>query len=209
MITYIIIAITGIFSFIAFSNRELFNNYLFDPYLVKHKNQWYRVFTHAFLHGSWGHLLINMFVLWQFGTFVEHTFYQEFGSVAPIYYLILYFGGIFTASVPSLQKHADNPYYTSIGASGAVASILFSYILMFPTHTLGFMIVIKIPAIVFGALYLWYEKRLADQDVNDGIGHDAHYYGALFGVVATIIFKPLFIMNFFNQISYSLSTWLG
>ena len=71
------------------------------------------------------------------------------------------------------------------------------------------MIIIKIPAIVFGALYLWYEKKMADQDVNDGIGHDAHYFGALFGVVATILFKPAFVINFVNQISISLSSWLG
>ena len=209
MITYLIIAATCIFSYVAFSNRDLFNKYLFDPYLVKHKSQWYRIFTHAFLHGSWGHLLINMFVLFQFGVFVEHTFSLQFGSLGPVYYLILYFGGIFAASAPSLQKHGDNPHYTSIGASGAVASILFSYILMFPTHTLGFMIVIKIPAIVFGVLYLWYEKRMADQNVNDGIGHDAHYFGALFGIAATLIFKPAFLMNFFNQISLGISSWLG
>ena len=104
MITYIIIAATCIFSYVSFSNRDLFNKYLFDPYLVKNKNQWYRIFSHAFLHGSWGHLLINMFVLFQFGVFVEHTFSIEFGSLGPVYYLILYFGGIVAASVPSLQK---------------------------------------------------------------------------------------------------------
>lgn len=209
MITYIIIAVTGIFSYIAFSNRELFNNYLFDPYLVKHKKQWYRIFTHAFLHGNWSHLAINMFVLWSFGTAVEATFSQQFGFLGPVYYLILYFGGIFAASVPSLQKHADNPYYTSIGASGAVAAVLFSFILMAPLHTLLFMFIIEIPAIIFGVLYLWYEKRMADQNVNDGIGHDAHYFGALFGIVATIMFKPAFVVNFFNQLSYAVSTWLG
>ena len=209
MITYIIIGFTILVSFTAFSNRDLFNKYLFDPYLVKHKNQWYRIFSHAFLHGGWGHLLINMFVLWQFGVFVEHTFIAEFGQIGIFYYLILYFGGIIVASIPSLQKHGDNPYYTSIGASGAVASVLFSYIIMFPTHTLGLMFVIKIPAILFGVLYLWYEKRMADQGVNDGIGHDAHYFGALFGILATIIFKPAFLLNFFNQISFALSSWLG
>ncbi|MFT6323466.1 MAG: membrane associated rhomboid family serine protease [Halieaceae bacterium] len=150
-----------------------------------------------------------MFVLWQFGVFVEHTFVLEFGGIGTFYYLILYLGGVFAASLPSIQKHGDNPYYTSIGASGAVAAVLFSYILMFPTHTLGFMIVIKIPAIVFGGLYLWYEKKMANENVNDGIGHDAHYFGALFGVAATLLFKPSFLLNFIQQITISLSSWLG
>ncbi len=200
MITYIIIAVTGIFSYMAFSNRDLFNKYLFDPYLIKHKKQYYRVITHAFLHGGWSHLLINMFVLWQFGAFVESVFNQEFGILGSVFYLVLYFGGIIFSSIPSLQKHGDNPYYTSIGASGAVAAILFSYILMFPTRSLYFMGIVPIPAILFGVLYVWYEKRLANQNVNDGIGHDAHYYGAVFGLLATIIFKPSFLMGFFSKI---------
>jgi membrane associated rhomboid family serine protease len=71
---------------------------------------------------------------------------------------------------------------------------------MFPTAMLGFMLIIPIPAVIFGVLYLWYEKRMADQGINDGIGHDAHYYGALFGVLTTIAFKPSFVKMFFLQI---------
>lgn len=201
MITYIIIAVTGIFSYMAFSDRGLFAKFLFDPYLIKHKKQYYRIITHAFLHGGWSHLLINMFVLWQFGVYVEDVFQQEFGVLGSYFYIVLYFGGIIFSSIPSLKKHGDNPYYTSIGASGAVAAVLFSYILMFPTRSLYFMAILPIPAIIFGAFYLWYEKRLAGQNVNDGIGHDAHYYGAVFGFLISIILKPAFVTSFFNQIT--------
>jgi membrane associated rhomboid family serine protease len=200
MITLIIIAATAILSIPAFSNSNLFQKYLLDPYLVVNKKEYYRVITHAFLHGGWSHLLINMFVLWQFGGTVEATFVQAFGDAGSLYFLILYFGGIIASSLPTIKKEAENPYYRSIGASGAVSAVLFSYILMFPTNMLGFMIVIPIPAIVFGVLYIWYEKRMAEQGINDGIGHDAHYYGALFGVVATLVFKPAFFMNFVSQI---------
>ena len=65
---------------------------------------------------------------------------------------------------------------------------------------LGFMIVIPIPAIIFGVLYIWYEKRMADQGMNDGVGHDAHYFGALYGILITIIFKPSLVLNFIQQI---------
>lgn len=200
MVTLIIVAITAITSIAAFNNRDLFNKYLFDPYLVVHKKQQYRIITHAFLHGGWAHLIINMFVLWQFGRVVESNFNAMFGGLGTIYFLILYIGGIVASSLPTLKKEADNPYYTSIGASGAVSAVLFSYILMFPTSMLGFMIVIPIPAIVFGVLYIWYEKRMADKGMNDGVGHDAHYIGALYGVLVTILFKPALVMNFINQI---------
>jgi membrane associated rhomboid family serine protease len=200
MVTLIIIAATALLSIPAFNNRDLFNKYLFDPYLVTHKKQQYRIITHAFLHGSWAHLLINMFVLWQFGGTVESSFDSFFDGKGTLFYLVLYFGGIIASSLPTLKKEANNPYYRSIGASGAVSAILFSYILMYPTSMLGFMMVIPIPAIVFGGLYLWYEKRMANQGTNDGIGHDAHYFGAIFGVAATIAFKPALVVNFFQQI---------
>lgn len=200
MITYLIIGLTGIVSYIAFSNRDLFQKYLFDPYLITHKKQYYRIISHAFLHGSWPHLLVNMFVLWSFGQAIESTFDQLFAGAGTLYFLVLYFGGVITSSLPTLKKEANNPYYRSIGASGAVSAVLFSYILIYPTSMLGFMIVIPIPAILFGVLYIWYEKRMAEQGINDGIGHDAHYYGALYGVLVTIMFKPALLMNFVRQI---------
>ena len=105
------------------------------------------------LLGRMSHLLVNMFVLFQFGRSVESTFESIFGEIrGTIFYLLLYFGGIVFSSLPTLKKEANNPYYRSIGASGAVSSVLFSYILMFPTSMLGFMIVIPIPAIIFGVL---------------------------------------------------------
>tara|TARA_R110002050_G_scaffold297339_2_gene458659 strand:- start:69876 stop:70496 length:621 start_codon:yes stop_codon:yes gene_type:complete len=201
MITLIIIAITGLISVTGFNNRDLFNKYLFDPYLVVHRKQSYRIITHAFLHGGWSHLLVNMFVLWQFGGAVEGTFQNLFGATnGMVFYLLLYVGGIIFSSLPTLKKESNNPYYRSIGASGAVSAVLFSYILMFPTSMLGFMIVIPIPAIIFGVLYIWYEKRMADQGMNDGVGHDAHYFGALYGILITIIFKPSLVLNFIQQI---------
>ena len=141
-----------------------------------------------------------MFVLYQFGGMVESSFGAFFGGKGTLFYLVLYFGGIIASSLPTLKKESNNPYYRSIGASGAVSAVLFSYILMYPTSMLGFMMVIPIPAIVFGGLYLWYEKRMADQGINDGIGHDAHYFGAIFGVAATIAFKPSIVVNFIQQI---------
>lgn len=199
-VNQIIVGVTVLISVLGFTNQNVFSRFLFDPYLVAHRNQYYRIITHGFLHGGWMHLLINMFVLYQFGGVVELEFQHLFGSLGTVYYILLYFGGLVASSLPTLQKEANNPSYISIGASGAVSAVLFSYILMFPTAMLGFMLIIPIPAVVFGVLYLWYEKRMADQGINDGIGHDAHYYGALFGVLTTIAFKPSFVKMFFLQI---------
>ena len=166
---------------------------------MQDNSQKYRVITHAFIHAGWMHLFINMFVLWQFGMVVENEFVSLFGSAGYLYYIALYFGAVVVATLPSLKKHRDNPQYRAVGASGAVAAVLFSYILIHPVNMLYLFLMIPIPAVVVGVLYLWYENKMRNQD--DNIAHDAHYYGAIFGFAATVLFKPVLIISFFNQIA--------
>ncbi len=192
-------------SFLAFRDENLFRKLSLDPYLAQKNNEYYRVITHAFIHGNWFHLFVNAFVLFQFGGVVEDDFNYLFGAKGSLYFVVVYLGGIIAASLPALKKHGDNPYYTAVGASGAVAAVLFSFILMRPTAMLGVFLVIPMPAFVVGILYLWYEKRMTDS--NDRIAHDAHYWGAIFGVVATAIFKPSLALEFVQKIQFAVQSW--
>ena len=38
-----------------------------SPYQVIHRQEWYRVVTHGFVHADMTHLLVNMFTFWSFG----------------------------------------------------------------------------------------------------------------------------------------------
>ncbi|MGB0432470.1 MAG: rhomboid family intramembrane serine protease, partial [Bacteroidia bacterium] len=84
---------------------------------------------------------------------------------------------------------------------GAVSGILFSSIIFAPWNGIYlFLIPIPIPAILFGFAYLWYSAYMSKQG-RDNIGHDAHFYGAIAGVVLTIAYNPGEILNhFFNQL---------
>ena len=206
MITWIIIAINVVVSIAAFKDQNLFKKLVLDPYQVVNNKEQYRVITHAFIHGNLLHLFVNMFVLYQFGGFVEHAFSMYFGTKGILYFVVLYLGGIIAASLPAIKKHKNNPFYSAVGASGAVASILFSFILMNPTAMLGVFLIIPMPAFLVGILYLWYEKSMNDR--NDMIAHDAHYWGAVFGLVATIAFRPVFAWEFILDIQQTISNWL-
>lgn len=128
MITYLIIGITVILSFICFSNRELFMKLAFIPYRTIRNHEYYRIVTHGFIHADMTHLLVNVFTFWSFGLYIERTFrYMGFGSGA---YLALYFGGMIVASLYDLIKRRNDPYYVSIGASGAVSAVLFTSIFL-------------------------------------------------------------------------------
>ena len=123
MLTYFIIAVTFVISIICFSNNRLFDKLSLKPYRVIHAKEWYRIITHGFVHADWIHLLVNMFTFWSFGQYMESAFqYLGFGIWG---FLLLYFGGMFVASISDLIKYRNTGWYTSIGASGAVSSVLF------------------------------------------------------------------------------------
>lgn len=199
-ITIIIIILTAIVSIMAFSNAEAFYRLKFNAFLINHNRQYYRFFSYAFVHVDWGHLLVNMFVLFSFGSAVENSFAEYFAGRAGLYYLLLYVGGIGFSTLPAFSKHKNNDYYNAVGASGAVAAVLFSSILMNPQMSIIFLFFpVPIPAWIFGILYLIYSAYMARRG-SDNIGHDAHFWGAIFGLVFTIALNPGFLSSFFNNI---------
>jgi membrane associated rhomboid family serine protease len=198
MITYLIIGTTAIVSFICFDRRDLLNKLSFNPYAVFKHNEWYRLVTHGFVHADMMHLLVNMFTFWSFGTLMETIFGTiGFGMWG---YFGLYFGGMMFASLYDLFKYHDNIYYHSVGASGAVSAVLFSSILFDPWGLIYFFAVIPIPGILFGVVYLLYCQYMAKQS-TDNINHNAHFYGALYGLLYPILLNPSLFKLFIGQLT--------
>ncbi len=204
-ITIAIIAVTVLLSILGFNNDILFNKCKFNAYDVKHSGQWYRFFTYGFLHAGWIHLFINMFVFYSFGGMVEKAYKYYFSSKYILYFLLLYIGALLLSVIPSFGKHKNDVFYSSVGASGAVSAILFSSILIAPLQKIYlFFIPIGIPAILFGMLYVAYEYWMSRR-AKDNIGHDAHLWGALFGLVFTIAIKPAIVLSFLNQLGFGIT----
>jgi membrane associated rhomboid family serine protease len=201
MITTIIIIACIAFSFWAFSDAKVFNKYLFSPYATYHYKQYYRLFTHAFLHGDYMHLAFNMYALYLFGQVLEEQYFPLlFHEKAVFYFILLYVGGIFFSTLFDFIKQRDNPSYSSVGASGAVTAIVFSAILINPSMGMGILFIpFFIPAWLFGGLYLLYSWYMGKRQL-DNIGHNAHFWGAVFGFVFTILLKPALLPRFFNEI---------
>lgn len=201
IVTVLIIGITAIVSIIAFSNREIFRRLAFNAYDIKHFKNSYRFLSYALIHADWIHLLINMMVLYSFGRVVETYYGFYFGNKAILYYLLLYIGGTGLSTLPSYGKHKDDYSYTAVGASGAVSAVVFASIIFDPLSKIYiFLIPIGIPAIVFAALYLAYSWYMGKKNI-DNIGHDAHFWGAVFGFVFTILLKPTLIVNLYSTLS--------
>jgi len=197
--TILIIIITAVVSVVAFQQHEIGYKYNFNAYQIYHRRQWYRIFTHAFLHANWEHLIVNMFVLFSFGTALWSYFYVYFGSNVLLLYLGIYVGGIIISSLYTLIKEKDNHNYNAVGASGAVSAVVFACIFFNPLSKIYFFGIVPIPGILFGGIYLGYSYYMSKKNV-DNIGHDAHFWGAVYGFVYPIILKPSLLSNFFNQL---------
>lgn len=200
-VTYIIIAVTAITSLLAFNNRGLSEKLLFSPYMIHSHKQGYRFLTHALVHGDWMHLFVNMFVLLSFGKAVEIYYNLFFGIKGTYLFSLLYLGGIVLSSTPSYTRYKSDPYYRAVGASGAVSAVVFASILIQPLAPIRFVFLpFDIPAFIFGALYMFYSAYMSKKG-TDNIGHDAHFWGALFGLVFTGILKPALFPGFINQVA--------
>jgi membrane associated rhomboid family serine protease len=201
-ITLIIIILTVLISMQGFNNQEFMYKLSLSPYDIKHNKKGSKFLTYMFVHADWAHLLFNMISFYMFGELMETELKATFGlQVGNIHFLILYFiGGIFSTFWPMIRNQ-DNPNYLSLGASGAVSSIIFAAMLWNPTMELGLIFLpgIMIPAYIFGPLYLAFEF-LAFKRQKTNIAHDAHIGGAVFGIIYILLINFEKGKVFFNQI---------
>lgn len=211
-ITIIILLLTCVISFTAFSNEKITQDLIFYPTAVTNRNQWYRFITCGLIHADFMHLAFNMYTFYLFGnSVVEPAFMELFGSSGKLFYGALYITSLVACLLPTYFKHKNDYHYRSLGASGAVSAIIFVGIILYPTMKLSiFPIPIGIPAFIFGPLYLIISAYLAKKG-RGNINHSAHIWGAIYGIVFFFVicqflssFRP--IEHFVQEVSGYLRT---
>lgn len=199
-ITLFIVFLTVLVSFTTFRNRVAFERMKFNAYEIRQHKTWHRFFSYGLLHADWMHLLINMFVLFSFGTLTEKIFNKEFGLQGDIFFGILYVSALLVSVLPAYFKQRKNYYYNAVGASGAVSAVLFASIILHPEGSVYFMFIpVPIPAFIFGVFYLGYSVWMARRG-TDNVGHDVHFWGAIYGIGYVSLLHPPFLVNFIHYI---------
>ena len=177
-LTTIIIIATGITTYMGFNDHKFFERFKFSVSGIK-AGEYHRLLTSAFLHANWSHFFVNMFTLYFFGDFVA----KNFGTQS---FLLIYFGGVFAGNYLSYYFHKNDLWYSAIGASAGVNAVVFSFVTFLPFEFIYFFAIIPVPAIIFALGYLWYTTK-GTQNMTSRIGHEAHFGGAIVGVVASIL----------------------
>jgi len=193
-ITYALIAITCVVSWIAFNNRKLADRLILWPPAIDKQKQYDRLVTYGFIHADFMHLLFNMITLFFFGPQIESLM----GEVGVWVYPLFYVSALVVSILPTYLKNQKNPNYLSLGASGAVSAILFAYILLRPWSIIG-VFFIPMPAILFAVLYVGYSIWM-DRRGGDRINHSAHLAGAAYGVLFMLVMEPRVLGHFLRQL---------
>ena len=199
-ITLLIIVFTALVSYRGFNNYTVIDRLKHFPAREAAMKEYYRLLTSGFVHADWTHLLVNMFVLYSFGDYIERYIVNEFGQVpGRIIYLVMYLCNIVIANIPTLLSKKNTGTFSSIGASGAVSGIVFIYILMNPWAMLYLFFIIPVPAIIAGVGYLIYSSWAANHG-RGRLDHSAHFAGALAGMLMIILLRRELVDEFFHRL---------
>jgi membrane associated rhomboid family serine protease len=189
----VLLAAIALISYRAIKDPLLFNRLKFNVSAVEN-GEYYRLLTAGFIHVDYNHLFFNGFTLFIFGGNVLY-------GLGTLNFILLYLISLLMGNGLAYYYHKKNPYYTAVGSSGAIMGIVYSSILMFPEMELAFIFFpVPMPAYVFGVGYLIY-TLFGIKSQNDGIGHTAHFGGAIGGIICTLVFDPfVFEKSFYTLV---------
>lgn len=190
--TLILIVITCLISFFAFSNQRLMEASLFWPFYIRRKKEWWRFVSCGFIHADYIHLAFNMITLYFFGRIAE---LYIFGTRGFLYFYLL---ALVASNLYSYFRHANNFDYRALGASGAVSATVFAFIILAPWEKI-IIFILPVPAILYGVIYLGYSAYMSRRG-DDHIGHDAHLWGGIFGIVYTLVLRPELGSQFISKL---------
>jgi len=163
------------------------------------RHEYWRFVTCGLIHADFMHLLFNMFTLYFFGKALENLYMGELG-LQHYYFLILYILALIAANIPTYLKRKDDYNYRSLGASGAVCAVVFASILIRPWAEI-YLYGIRMPALIYAVLFMVYSIYMSRRG-GDNVNHDAHIWGAVFGIVFTIVVDHEVVGNFINMMAH-------
>lgn len=183
-----LIVTVAISLFTLYGNTAVLNKCILRPYEVWRGRQFDTLYLSGFVHADFGHLLFNMVSFYFFAFALE----QRIGTTP---FAIGYLAALIVSVLPSLYKHRDDPNYATLGASGGVSAVIFANVLFYPANTIYIMpIPVPIPAWLYAIGFVAY-SFYAGRRGGDRINHDAHFAGAVFGVLWALVLEPSVIQQ--------------
>lgn len=189
-VTYWLMLLVTAFSCVGFLNKKLFYGFILHPRSFVRDKQYYRVITADLTNVDLMHFMLNEFMLYVFCTHLEETLRSKtpFGSLQ---FVFIYLASLVVGSGIVIIRHYKNFEYSTTGTSGSIMGCMFSFMLLDPNYIVFDLPVLGPVKNIYGGLIyilimIIYQKRKKEEMIN----HEFHFYGAIGGIIATLIIHP-------------------
>lgn len=181
--TLTLLAMIIIVSVAGFARPSLIERSLLRPYPIARGSGYSGLLSSGFVHADTTHLIFNLLTFYSFGLPLER-------AIGTPQLVILYFAGLLISNLGTTLKHRNDPDYAALGASGAILAVLFAAIVYFPhARLIMWPLPIPLPGPLWALLYLAYTMYSARRS-RGRINHDAHFFGALTGILFVALTEP-------------------
>lgn len=186
----IFVIFIGLVSFQGFRHPDFQEKYLLEVDRILIDKQYYRLLSSGFLHTSWLHLIFNMLALSSFGKYIILAY-------GPGNFAMIYGFGLLGGSLMVLYFHRNHGDYRALGASGAIFGLVFATVVSEPASEISLIFIPHgFPAWLMGTVFLGISIWGVKSQFGN-IAHEAHFGGALIGMVTVICINPeIFIENY-------------
>jgi membrane associated rhomboid family serine protease len=189
-VTFFIMLVVFFVSTSGLLNRKLFFQFILHPQSITRDKQYYRILTADWTNADFMHLMLNEFMLYVFCSDLEETLRAKAQS-GSIQFLIIYLTSLLLGSFIIIVRHRHDFQYSTTGTSGSIMGCMFSFMLLDPNYVLyylpgGLKITNLYGGLAYILLLILYQKRKKNQTVN----HEFHFYGAIGGILATLVLYP-------------------
>jgi membrane associated rhomboid family serine protease len=218
-----IFLVTIVTSVAAFNDQFLKEKLILRPYAFANRKQYFTVITSGLIHADWHHLAMNMLSFYWFGFSLEKSIVylqcldldgipdptaQRWNEIlGHAKFFLIYFISMIVADLTTILKYKEIPGYASLGASGAISGVLMSMVILAPSMHMQILIFGFLPGWIFAILYLTY-SYIAGQRMMDNVAHEAHLFGALGGIVFTVLFLPHESWMFVESMNHTFYGWM-
>lgn len=186
-VTWFLMLTIFLSSSVSLLNKKVFLRFLLHPVTVVRERQFYRLITSDFVHNDPIHLLMNETMLCFVCGHLEQ-FLRTHESCGSLMYAVIYISSSLAGSLTVTFLNRKDFSYSSAGASGSVLGCMFSYTILQPEVIAFYLPLLggvknKFDALIFivGLIYYKIKSR------NTMINHELHFFGALGGIIMTLI----------------------
>jgi len=192
IVTIVLIALNILFFFVELTGGEKFvSEWAFTPsrFTANPSGEFATLFTSMFMHAGWLHLGGNMLYLWIFGDNVEDRLGH---ATFAIFYFLCGLAATFAQLLVNPGSHVPN-----LGASGAIAGVLGSYLLLFPQGRVRVLLgsqVAQLPALIVIGFWIVLQfvsgiGTIASAADTGGVAYMAHIGGFVAGCLMTLVLR--------------------